>query len=227
MTRSNGLSYTAFFQKYGGAARTKNIDASGANPAKRRFHLPKDSALPKEFIRLCPWEIEYLYGAALLARQGILEVGRFNGGSTFLFASARPDIPVFSIDLGPQDDDRLRALFGQEKVGGNVKLIVGDSRTVHPDIGAFDLLFIDGDHTYEGCLADIKTWYPRLAPGGHVVFHDSYLGMHGVQDAIMDFLAEEPGLDILLSPLIGASYWHYPAGSIAHLWKRRGEKRQP
>ena len=69
-------------------------------------------------------------------------------------------------------------------------------------------------------MADIRAWYPRLEFGGHLIFHDSYVGMHGVQDAIMDFLAEESGLDVLLSPLIGASYWHYPAGSIAHLWKR-------
>jgi predicted O-methyltransferase YrrM len=36
-----------------------------------------------------------------------------------------------------------------------------------------DLLFIDGDHSYEGCSTDLKAWLPFLKPGGWVAFHDS------------------------------------------------------
>jgi len=35
-----------------------------------------------------------------------------------------------------------------------------------------DLLFIDGDHSYEGCLADLKCWYSRVKPGAKIVLHD-------------------------------------------------------
>src|SRR6185312_17180495 len=102
-------------------------------------------------------------------------------------------------------------------VGGAVNLIVGDSREKRPELGPADLIFIDGDHTYEGCAADIRTWYDHLVDHGHLVFHDSYLGPHGVQDAILDFLDEHDELEIVVSPFIGACYWDYSAGSIAHL----------
>ncbi len=29
----------------------------------------------------------------------------------------------------------------------------------------FDLIYIDADHTYSGCLADIENWYPKLKKG--------------------------------------------------------------
>src|SRR5262249_28067231 len=35
-----------------------------------------------------------------------------------------------------------------------------------------DLLFIDGDHSYEGCLKDWQSWSGYLAPDAVVVFHD-------------------------------------------------------
>ena len=98
------------------------------------------------------------------------------------------DVPITSVDIAPRDDDKLRDLFARNDVGKNVNLIVGDSQhTKYPDIRDYDVLFIDGDHTYEGCRADILNWYPKLLKNGHVVFHDSYLGKHGVQDAIIDF----------------------------------------
>ena len=42
-----------------------------------------------------------------------------------------------------------------------------------------DLLFVDGDHSYEGAKLDIDSWLPHLKQGGYVVFHDfmSHLGI--------------------------------------------------
>ena len=39
--------------------------------------------------------------------------------------------------------------------------------------GKIDLAFIDGDHSYNGCLNDFKAVYPLLSPTGIVVFHDT------------------------------------------------------
>jgi predicted O-methyltransferase YrrM len=219
---AQSMVYETFFQKFGGSARTKNIagaEAASESPPKRSYGIPATSALPKEFIRLCPWEMEYLYSVARQSRRGILEIGRFNGGSTFLLACANQGVPIHSIDNAPKNDELLRTLLRENAVGNNVVLIVNDSKISKP-IGPVDLIFIDGDHSYEGCAADLATWYAQLAEGGHLLLHDSYLGPHGVQRAIADFIERRPEIEIVVSPFIGAAYWHYPAGSIAHLRKR-------
>jgi predicted O-methyltransferase YrrM len=41
--------------------------------------------------------------------------------------------------------------------------------TAHPP---YDLVFIDGDHTYESVSADWENYSPMVAPGGIVAFHD-------------------------------------------------------
>jgi MMP 1-O-methyltransferase len=39
--------------------------------------------------------------------------------------------------------------------------------------GPLDLVFIDGDHSEEGCETDWLDWSALVAPGGHVVLHDA------------------------------------------------------
>ena len=230
------MEYPRFFELFGAASRTKNIlseedaslKASGVRQANlRRFILPPGALLPKEFIRLCPWEMEYVFTVARRARFGILEVGRFNGGSLFVMAAAaRPGIPIHSIDIDPQDDEFLWDVLDKHCPDANINIIVGDSQhTTYPEIGKVDLLFIDGDHTYEGCLADVENWYGHLKNNGHLLFHDSYLVPHGVQDAIADFMDRHPELQVIQSPFIGPAYWNYPAGSIAHFIKRPRQHR--
>jgi predicted O-methyltransferase YrrM len=45
--------------------------------------------------------------------------------------------------------------------------------------GAVDLVFIDGDHSPEGCREDWDVWHPHVRPGGAVAFHDARLGQPG------------------------------------------------
>ncbi len=48
-----------------------------------------------------------------------------------------------------------------------------------------DLLFIDGDHSYEGVRTDWRTYAPLLAPGATIVFHD-YGWADGVRAVVHD-----------------------------------------
>jgi len=41
-----------------------------------------------------------------------------------------------------------------------------------PGRAAVDLLFIDGDHSYEGCRLDFEMYRDLVAPDGLIVFHD-------------------------------------------------------
>lgn len=47
------------------------------------------------------------------------------------------------------------------------------------------LLFIDGDHSYDGCVADIRNYAPLVEPGGALVIHDS-IREPNVRSAIAD-----------------------------------------
>lgn len=35
-----------------------------------------------------------------------------------------------------------------------------------------DFVFIDADHSYQGCLADIRNYLPKVRPGGVLMGHD-------------------------------------------------------
>jgi predicted O-methyltransferase YrrM len=185
---------------------------------RRRHRLPARSGLPPEFIRLDPWEGEYLYEVARQARVGVVETGRLRGGSTFLLASANPKVPISSIDIAPKDDAALHSLMRRHDVGANVQLIVGDSQQgLYPEIREIDLLFVDGDHSYDGCLADLRNWYPKLVAGGHVLLHDCYRGSE-VQPATIDFLEDE-AVEVVREPHVQAIHWQTPIGSLAHFIK--------
>jgi len=42
-----------------------------------------------------------------------------------------------------------------------------------------DVVFVDGDHSPEGCRLDWDLWHPFVVPGGAVAFHDARLGRPG------------------------------------------------
>ena len=224
-----------FMARFGGSCRTKHLLALPAGRRglarfvwallrgrtavvnRRPYALPAVSELAREFIRLDPWEAEYLFLVASRARRGIVEIGRLRGGSTFLLACANPNVPIWSIDVDPLQDDTLRRLFDDHGVGGNVELLVRDSqRESFPELSGYDVLFVDGDHSYGGCSADLANHFPGLAPGGHVLLHDTY--MLSVQQATLDF-TESHEVETIRSPYTIASHWHTSYGSIAHLRK--------
>jgi hypothetical protein len=54
-----------------------------------------------------------------------------------------------------------------------------DRRTIHiaetdavQSRGDYDFVFIDADHSYEGCSRDIRLWAPRIKSGGWLCGHD-------------------------------------------------------
>jgi predicted O-methyltransferase YrrM len=153
-----------------------------------------------------------------------VEIGRFKGGSTLLLASALADgAALWSYDLhvalrpdlsGPQLDSELRAALDRYGLSGRVHLVVGDSRTVEPPPRPCSLVFVDGDHTYEGARADYERWSELVAPGGHLLFHDAVdTGGYGNHYPGVARLVSEIGHDERFERLPGA-------GSIAHFARR-------
>jgi predicted O-methyltransferase YrrM len=151
----------------------------------------------------------------------IAEIGRFKGGSTVVFATALPaGAELWSYDLhvalrpdmsGEQLDAELDDALRRLRVRDKVHLLVGDSRTIDPPPAPLELLFVDGDHSYEGAKADFERWGAFVRPDGHLLFHDAVdTGGYGnVYPGVSRAVAE-----------VGAGWKRMPgAGSIAHFVK--------
>ncbi len=140
------------------------------------------------------WESEaeqtLLYELAQTVPAGgiILEIGGEFGMSASLFCKgADPTTRIITIDLFPDEllahhqGNLDEAGFGgrSEQMQGHSSQVVDDFEFIfasaNPDMqgrGAIDLLFIDGDHSCEGVLADLNNWAGFVKPGGLLVLHD-------------------------------------------------------
>ncbi len=64
----------------------------------------------------------------------------------------------------------------------------------------FNLVFIDAEHTYEACRADMAAWWPLVKPGGILCGHDyGHRRYPGVARAVDEFAASK-GLAIETRP---------------------------
>ena len=127
----------------------------------------------------------YLFGLVRrLKPRKVIEIGRYKGGSTLTIAAAMNGQGEFwSIDLGEKEarlhhrgtnrtfDDEIRDICA--RFGLSVSLVVGDSRTIQVETGEVDLVFIDGDHSYEGVKSDFERFGRRVKVGGAVLFDDA------------------------------------------------------
>jgi predicted O-methyltransferase YrrM len=104
----------------------------------------------------------------------ILEIGRWRGGSTFLFAVASDhNSLITSIEIAPQDDELLQAALNKNNLVHKVELLVGNSQEAAARPDFYDLIFVDGDHSYKGAARDYELWKKAVKPGGHLAFHNA------------------------------------------------------
>ena len=121
-------------------------------------------------------EAALLWQAVKATSGNILEIGRNLGGSTVLLTAASSDRSLYSIDLKSKAhracEDYLSLPENQERV----HWLVADSRQSLPNL-KFGLLFIDGDHTFKGVLADVIAHWNSLQQSDErpalAAFHDA------------------------------------------------------
>ena len=79
------------------------------------------------------------------------------------------------------------------------KLLRGTSQeqSTKFDDETIDFVYIDGDHTYEGCKLDISLWWPKVKQGGIISGHDFCESVNaktglkfGVIQAVTEFVEE-------------------------------------
>jgi predicted O-methyltransferase YrrM len=107
----------------------------------------------------------------------VLEIGRYYGGSAFLFAVASDhNSMVTSIDIAPQNDELFKIALTKSGLAHKVQLLVADSCSGEARVNFYDLIFVDGDHSYEGVLKDYEYWRKAVKPGGCLAFHNAAAG---------------------------------------------------
>lgn len=86
--------------------------------------------------------------------------------------------------------DIFKANFAALGLSARSEPVVSDSvaaaRALERLRGSIDFIFIDGDHSYEGCRADIEAWTPFVRKGGVMAFHDFGSRASGVTQAIFE-----------------------------------------
>lgn len=88
------------------------------------------------------------------------------------YASSGASIPGKGKEYFERTYQNCRAIYNQYKKRCFIHR--GDSLKIVDKFNDnyFDLVFIDADHSYEGCIKDIKAWYPKVKLGGIICGHD-------------------------------------------------------
>ena len=114
-----------------------------------------------------------------------VEIGSFIGASAcFISAGLSEESKLICIDTWENDamsegkrNTKDEFDYNTQQFQEKIIKIQGYSIEVKEQILAItnklDLLFIDGDHSYEGCKADWDLYIDMVKSGGCVIFHDS------------------------------------------------------
>jgi hypothetical protein len=119
----------------------------------------------------------------------VAEVGVFRGEFAQVLAGLKPSLLVLIdpwegiLTSGNHDGQNVVQVVGEEvfkslsektKALPFIEIRRGYSGTVlkeFPD-NHFDAIYVDGDHSFEGCYSDLELAYKKVKPGGWICFHD-------------------------------------------------------
>jgi hypothetical protein len=143
---------------------------------------------------LAPSDHFKLYEAGYFARGPIIEVGRLDAKSTIILAlgnrDAGRDDAIYSIEKHRNSLASAEESLGVFGLLDRITLIQGDSAIQLKRIAApFDVVFLDGDHSYEGVRRDLDAMRGNLGRGAPLMIHDYYnakndTGEYGVRRAV-------------------------------------------
>lgn len=108
------------------------------------------------------------------------EIGSYCGASGSLVISHPKKVTTFCMDTYSEAPVELvtRNFQKFKNPKSSFNLIVGDSQKlqsieeVRRIVRDIDLFFIDGDHSYDGCISDFLNYHDLVNKGGYVVFDD-------------------------------------------------------
>ncbi|MCG3137062.1 MAG: hypothetical protein HJJLKODD_00904 [Phycisphaerae bacterium] len=162
-----------------------------------------------------PPEIPYLCAALkIIDARTVLEIGTYHGGTTLHLAANLPaDGRVYTVDidaaalgrLGFNLDEHDQTLADKpiDTIGhycrnspyaSKITQIIQDAAQVDFTIYAdrYDLIYIDGGHSYQQVKADTENVLRWLRPGGVIFWHDYHVGCTGVTRYLHELARKYP-----------------------------------
>lgn len=127
----------------------------------------------------------------------IVEIGSEHGMSASIFLTYSDYHALHCIEINP-DAPFIQNLMDGHFDMGRVFWRNGSSHEIDWYDGDIDLLFVDGDHSYEGAKKDLEIWSERMAQDGVIAVHDCacstnknpHESHYAVMTAIQNWLAE-------------------------------------
>lgn len=109
-------------------------------------------------------ELTFLYETAKEMKD-VVEIGSYKGRSTKALIESGTKVIAIDNWKGNNDlrvtDKDYQEFLKNTKGSDNLTTIVGDSVESAKYIDSVDMVFLDGDHTYDGVKRDIKAWLPK------------------------------------------------------------------
>jgi len=117
----------------------------------------------------------------------MVEIGVRRGGTTFHLLDMLPNLTIYGIDTD------IRQFYNnniKEKYKDRLIPIQGYSELVADQIpnNSIDLIFIDGNHSYEYVYKDIVKYSPKLKTNGILTGHD--IDYPGVNKAVTELIGK-------------------------------------
>jgi len=124
----------------------------------------------------------------------VAEIGCLTGNNAKALLQQRPNMTLLMVDPWAEADPNYKATgdymtrWGPGQWQNVYKKAMSQTQFAHHrrevirersveaakqvEDGSLDLVYIDANHSYEGCLSDIQAWLPKIKPGGVLSGHD-------------------------------------------------------
>jgi cephalosporin hydroxylase len=163
---------------------TRNLNAAITSP--QSWWLARQSIIRRGAIQHVDELTQFSVIVRKLQPRRLVEIGTAQGGVFWLLCQlSQEDAILVSVDLPPEE-----RFSGGMKVAIDIQKMKRPNQAVHAVSGSshdpairdrvkwifagelIDVLFVDGDHSYDGVKQDYEMYRSLVRPGGIIAFHD-------------------------------------------------------
>lgn len=166
----------------------ESVIAAIAEMRARLGDRPMDDRFARRYA--AKWELVRRYRPRSICEIGV-RAGYF---ARTMLAAAGAGATYYGIDNDSSSHGGAQGAhtYAEEMLQGyQYEIQICDSHSLERLPADYDLIHVDGDHSYEGCMADLELVLPH-ARG--VVLVDDFVNIQGVRDACRDFMLQHPNL---------------------------------